>query len=341
VHARLSSRFPAALLFALGVLPTALAAQAPTAAPSPWSVGVTAYTQYVYQDAPIHANSFDVKRAYINVIGRFSGGIYTRITADIYNPPAVTGDSSRTYRIKYAYFAYTPTGSALTYKLGEIHTPLLDWEEALWDYRMQGQMAMERGGYVTSADFGAGVDGKWGLDKVNAQLTIVNGEGYSRGQGDFRKDALGRVSVRVLNTNDSSRVGGLRVTAYAGIGKPNGGGTRTRFLGMVSYRSKQITLAGEFGTVVDSVTAGAHVPARVISGFGVYHLPNSKVALIARVDLTDPNTNTANNKQTRIIGGVSYQLSPNVRLLADLDRVSFESGATARNQVLFQAQFNF
>jgi hypothetical protein len=34
-------------------------------------------------------------------------------------------------------------------------------------------------------------------------------------------------------------------------------------------------------------------------------------------------------------------LSPNVRLLADLDRLSFESGATATNQVLLQAQFVF
>ena len=47
------------------------------------------------------------------------------------------------------------------------------------------------------------------------------------------------------------------------------------------------------------------------------------------------------NRQTRLIGGVSYQLAANTRLLADLDRVSFQSGATARTQGLLQAQFNF
>src|SRR2546425_4469287 len=43
----------------------------------------------------------------------------------------------------------------------------------------------------------------------------------------------------------NSRVGGLRLTGYAGVGKHTGGGDRNRFVGMLSYRSKQFTLAGE------------------------------------------------------------------------------------------------
>jgi hypothetical protein len=86
----------------------------------------------------------------------------------------------------------------------------------------------------------------------------------------------------------------------------------------------------------------AAVTGSIISAFGVYHLaPPSKIAVIARVDLFDPNTSTANNKSTRIIGGASYQLSPNVRLLADLDRLSLEAGGAATNQLLLQASFTF
>jgi hypothetical protein len=84
----------------------------------------------------------------------------------------------------------------------------------------------------------------------------------------------------------------------------------------------------------------------VISAFGVFHIPNSKAAVIARVDITDPNTSTAGNKQTRFIGGVSYQLSPNLRLLADIDHVTFEGTPTpaqeaVRSQALFQTQITF
>ena len=62
--------------------------------------------------------------------------------------------------------------------------------------------------------------------------------------------------------------------------------------------------------------------------------------------MTDPNTDVANDKQTRLIGGVSYQLSPNLRLLGDIDLVPHEAGdptipVDPRNQALFQVQFTF
>ena len=333
MHVRPLWSFAAVAVFSLTLASSLRAQQGP---PAPQvTVGGVVYTQYQYTDAAVHNNTFDVTRAYVNVIGRFSGGISTRVTADII-PSAVT---NQVLRLKYAFAAWTPTGSSLTYKLGMMQTPFVDYEETLWDYRMQGTIAVDRNGAMTSSDIGFGVDGKWNNDQVNSQVAIVNGEGYSGGTGHFHKDVEARVSVRVKPTNDASRVGGLRLTGYAGIGKYGpafAGNDRQRFLGQVSYRSQQLTLAGEYVARKDSTQQGS-----IISAFGVYHLTSSKVAVIARVDLVDPDKNVANNKNTRIIGGVSYQLTANVRLLADLDRLSFESGATATNQVLVQAQFVF
>ncbi len=223
--------------------------------------------------------------------GRFAGGIYTRVTADIFNN-GVNGAGAHSYRIKYAYVAWTPDSSNLTYKLGEIHTPWLDWEEALWDYRVQGQMAMERGGYVSSSDFGVGVDGKFNSDQLNFQVGIYNGENYSGTIGDNRKDISGRVSYRLLATDDGSRVGGLRLTGYAQLGKPSSGGQRNRFLGMLSYRTMNVTAAIEVASTKDSTTgqsaattggliaAKPQVTGSVISAFAVYHFPLTKVSLI-------------------------------------------------------------
>jgi hypothetical protein len=268
----------------------------------------------------------------VNVLGRFTGGIATRVTADIYRLGA---DNSLQYRLKYAYAAWTPARSKLTYKLGMIHTPYVDFEETLWDYRMQGTIAVDRNGYMSSADIGAGVDGTWNNEQVNGQLTIVNGEGYNGGTGDFRKDLQVRVSVRVQPTDDPSRVGGMRLTGYAGIGKATGGADRKRYLGLFSYKTRQYTVAGEYVSTTDGAVDGS-----LISAFGVYRLTNSRAAVIARIDVVDPNTSVAGNKVTRIIGGVSHQLTPNVRLLADLDRVKPEGG-TASNQFLLQGSFTF
>jgi len=109
----------------------------------------------------------------------------------------------------------------------------------------------------------------------------------------------------------------------------------------VSYRSKQITLAGELTSTKDAAITG-----RVISAFGVFHPNTSKVGVIARVDLVDPDVDVGNNKLTRFIGGLSYQLSPNLRLLGDLDMLSYEGTPTpaqeaVRSQAYFQAQFTF
>ena len=85
---------------------------------------------------------------------------------------------------------------------------------------------------------------------------------------------------------------------------------------------------------------------RSISGFGVYHIPRSGAAVIARVDVVDPNTSVSGDRQTRIIGGISYQVSPNLRVLLDVDNLSYETTPTplqdaTRSQGLFQMQFNF
>jgi len=323
----------------------ALAAQAPAPAPPPVSVSGVVFTQALYQltDTLNHVNRFDITRAYINVIGKFSGGLYTRVTADIYN---IAPDSSRAYRLKYAYAAYTPAKSPLTFKIGLIHTPWVEWEDAMWDYRMQGTSAMDRNGYVSSSDFGAGVDGKWGPDKVNFQVGLYNGENYNKGTGDQRKDGMARVSVRVRDTDDSSRVGGLRVSAYGQYGNPTTGGTRQRLLGLVSYKSKQVTLAGEAAFTRDSVTGGAMTNGHVYSAFGVFKFPKSKAAVIARVDIVHPQAGNTTDKQTRLIAGASYQLHPNWRLLLDWDFLGYQTTPTpaqeaTRSQALFQTQFTF
>jgi len=340
VHARLAFRALAAV--ALSAL-TASAVQAQASAQQAPQVSVTGvvYTQYQYSDAPIAAKStFDMTRAYVNVLGRFSNGITTRVTTDIL--PSAAGNQF--IRLKFAYAAWTPARSSLTYKLGMINTPWVDFEETLWDYRMQGTIAVDRnpgGGSplftMTAADIGFGVDGRWNNDQVNAQFALVNGEGYSGGTGDFRKDFEARVSYRIQPTDDNSRVGGLRLSGYLGVGKATGGADRNRYLGMLSYRTTEYTVAGEYVSVKNAAVTGS-----IISAFAVYHLdPPSKIAFIARVDIVDPDNNAANDGNTRIIGGASYQLSPNVRMLADLDRVKPQGGGTAVNQFLIQAQFVF
>lgn len=345
----------------LGTSTTALQAQAKPAAPTVTVSGV-GYLHYYYQlnadssfTPAAHGNNFDVARSYINVTGKFSNGVSTRVTVDVDGRKAASNQQS--FRLKYAYVAWTPENSHLTYKLGAIHTPLVDFEESIWGYRMQGVISLERAGYITSSDYGVGVDGTWDNDRVNMQVGIYDGEGYSNAPGDNRKDLGGRISYRLAKTDATGKSGGLRLTAYANVGKATGGATRNRFLGLVSYKSNAVTLAAEYGMMQDSTSAATpDAKGRLIAAYGVYNVPNSAIALIGRIDSFDPNVDSTAttaadrlrfNRQTRVIAGVSYRVSPNLRVLADADLNSVAGGSPTnafdkgRQVLYFHTEFTF
>ncbi len=328
-----------------GALVVAAAFGARGASAQDVSVGGVVYSQYEYllSDSAGHGNSFDVKRAYVDVRGRFDQGISTRVTADVHRQP----DGSLGFRLKYAYFTWTPEDSPVTLKFGQIHTVLLDWEEGLWDYRMQGTMPIERYGYWTSSDLGVGLDGAWDDQRFNLQVAAQNGESYHGAEGDKHKDVSARASYRLLESDDGGARGGLRLTGVASLGAPTGGGTRNRFVGILSYKSSAWTLGAEAAHTVDGPSDEPNVRGDILSLYGVYRLPESKVALVGRVDRSDPNTDVADDALTRVIAGMSYRLTPNVLLLLDVDHVSYQgdapsaAAAARRSSLLFQTQFTY
>lgn len=322
-----------------------LAAQAPAPTLSVSGVGYAAWTMNI--SGTQHANAFDVTRTYLNFNAKFTGGVSTRVTPDIYRNP----DGSLGYRLKYGYVAYAPGAAKVTYKFGLIQTPFISRDEDLWDYRMEGQVAAELytgiAGGMSSADFGISADTKLANGRLDLNGGIYNGETYKKPEGDLRKDFMVRGSFLLSPTDDNSPTGGFRVTGFGSFGKPTGGGDRNRYLGEVSYKTTRFTLAGEYLSMQDSLAATpAPVKSAVISLFGVYHLPNSKIALIGRWDSFDPDTKVSNNKQTRVIAGASAQVSPNLRLLASVNMMSTEGGdpklfIDPRNQARLTAQFSF
>lgn len=323
------------------------------------TVGGVGYVHFRYQletDSSLspaaHQNNFDVDRSYLNVNGRLGDGISTRVTIDVDGRDAT---DALTMRLKYGYVAWQPSGSAMSFKLGMIQTPLVDFIETLWGYRMQGTVAMDRNKYLTSSDIGFSVDGAWGGDRVSATAGIYNGEGYSKEPGDHRKDVAGRVSVQLMPSDTTGKTAGVRLTGFGHYGRATGGGLRSRYVAMLSYQSKRLTLGAEYGITSDSTADDApETKGRVFSAFGVYRLPASRLALMARVDQVDPDTDVepsdadlATGVRTRVIGGVSYQLTPDVRVLIDADLLSLKHGSpnnafnATRRTLFFHTEFKF
>lgn len=298
------------------------------------------YLRYSYQlgtdstfGTNAHGNNFDLDRAYLTVRAKLSHGVSTRVTTDI--DPSRSTTNQLPIVLKYAYVAWQPEGSALTWKFGEIQTPLIDWLEALWGIRLQGTMALSRARYVNASDFGASVSGAWHDDGVNFTAGLYNGEGFNRRPGDQHKDAAARASVRLMGSDASGPTGGLRLTGFAHLGASNGGGTRQRYTGVLSWQSSHLTLAAEATVTQDSTATDApHTRGRVFSAYGTYTPTASPLTLLARLDRWDPDIDRERtvpdltvNRQNRIIAGVAYRATPQLRLLLDADLASAHHGS--------------
>jgi len=278
-----------------------------------------------------HPNNFDVDRAYLTVRSKSDGGIATRVTIDVDGRRA--NANQQTFRLKYAYVAWTPTGSSLTWKLGAQNTPMVGYEEDLWGYRMQGPVPLDRARYLSSSDFGFAVEGAWQAQRVNMDVGVFNGETYSGAPGDNRKDIAARVSVRLMDTENTSKTGGLRLTGFALVGRATGGADRTRAVALLSYQTNAFMLGAEAASMLDSTVVDAETKGRLMSVFGTYMRPNTKVGFMGRIDQFDPDADRSPaaasavaSQQTRVVAGVSYQLAKNVRLLLDADVTSIENG---------------
>lgn len=333
--------------WAVGALAVLALGAGATRAEAQANVSGVVFAQYGYMFSDTaHFNSFDVTRAYVNVRAKFDHGIATRVTSDIYRD----ANGSYNFRLKYAYVAWTPDKSPITFRFGQTQTPWLDWQEGLWGYRVQGPMMVDRAHFLTSSDIGLAVDGTFNDHAFDFQTAFVNGEGYHAPEGDKGKSLEARASVRLIKSDEGGSRGGLRATLYGGVGSPVGGGVRNRLIAELSYKSKMVTLAGEFGSMSDrkgtETAANPTVDARVLGAFGVLNIPQSPVSVIARVDHVDPNTSASNDAHTIVIAGVSYTVSNHLMLLGDLDLTSYQGTPTpaqdaARNKGYFQVQFTF
>jgi hypothetical protein len=329
-------------------------AQAPAASPAsppPIAIGGVLYTQYQYSlrsdSAGNHANNFDVARVYLTATARLAKGVGGRLTLESFRPTSTSGIETR---VKYAFAQFTPEKSRVTFKVGQLQTPYVEFDERLWDYRAQGTVAMDRNGYLSSTDLGLSTEGSWREEGINFSAGVFNGETFRSAPGDHHKDAAARVSVRLLRSDDMSQVGGLRVTGFALEGQPTRGGTRRRWLGQLSYRSTRAMIAGQLGGArdrVDSTLTAPTTSARVASVYGWVRFGPAPFAILGRVDVVDPSTDVGDDRRTRIIAGVSYRISQNLRLLADVDHLSYQGGAptsaldASRSQALFQVDFVF
>lgn len=230
------------------VTTAAFAQSAPAPDDTPkYSIGALIFADYTYNESPtitdadgnrVHNSSFNVSRAYINVIGNLNHWIGFRITPDIARETG-SGSSlngSETFRLKYAYANFvlddwTTKGSFI--RFGLTQTPFIDYAEGAYKYRFQGPIFVDREGFLTSSD--AGVSARWVFPSEygDVHAGFYNGEGYSHIETNNEKALQVRVGLRPLPR--SALLKGLRLAGFVDEDHYIAGAPRRRFVEEVTF----------------------------------------------------------------------------------------------------------
>ena len=308
---------------------------------------------------------FTLKRGYFDLHDAVLPWLEARYTVDL------TRDAGGSFMVRQKYLygkLHFKGGAALSgvgVEVGQVHTPWLDFEEAMNGYRLQDEMFLDKNHVVTSADLGLTFGSDFGgsmsseykknVNKHYAgrygswQIGVYNGAGYHDPEHNQDKVLMGRVTVRPL----PALVPGLQATVFGWYGKGNVapatvGGALPDYDGvdvMLSYQHKHATVMAEYYTgtgKLNGKAVDASGNALAQTGWSVFGaaklLPSAKLSLIARWDHFDTNAADATaDVQDRYIVGVGWTLHGGNQVLLDYDHLQHSVTAPAEDRV--QATF--
>jgi len=305
--------------------------------------GTVIYTDFTWTDEPeildvngdpVDPSSFNVTRAYINVTGNINHLISYRITPDI-TRQTLTGagvtlndQDSLVFRMKYAFGqfnlddAWKSKGSWV--RLGAQQTPYVAWMEDIYRYRFQGQLAVEREGYLSSSDFGLSTHYNFPGNYGDVHAGYYNGETYARAEVNDQKGFQIRATLR-----PAPMIGwlkGLRITGFYADDHYAQDDPRKRALAAITYEQKYVTVGAEYIKGIDQISDAVNrVRDNTLSVWATPRLGKGW-ELLMRYDTTQPNEDV-NATRWRNIGGVAYWFKTQAptaaaSLLLDYEHVS-------------------
>lgn len=290
-------------------------------------------------------DGFVLKRSYFTLKKDLSEHFAVRYTMDLTIDKEGSDEGNVETRLKYLYIKAKPNlGKNFTgtwVEAGMVHRPWLDYEQKINTYRVQDNMFIERNRIFNSADLGITIGGNIGpkmdkqfLKQVNGamkgkycsySLGLYNGGGYSGLENNDSKVFAARVSFRPF----ANKFPELQVSGYFNTGKGNSPEEPNfnQVLAFLAYTGKNLTLTAQHHQGEGDFRAKYVIednPSKALknsgySFFGEYKIKNTPLALWARFDNFDLNEVIQKSFTKRYIGGVTYRVNKNLRIVANAE----------------------
>jgi len=271
-------------VFVLAGRPSASAQQTPPGGFPPINFSGVIYANYQYRTDPPFKdfNRFDLERAYLTFRMPAGNRGSVRVTTDVFQQQNVPNNAfyaGWVVRMKYAYFQYDYLKSATwnaNARIGLLQTVIIDHEEQFFP-RWISQVAIERAGYMSSAD--AGVATTFTMPHSWGEIygTITNGPGYGNREGDRFKDFALRVSLTPLAREPDPLWRTFTISPWylaGAIGSRIAGLTsglaRNRYGIFAGLRDPRLTAGAEFAGQLEGGESGT--PATRVTADSTGHL---------------------------------------------------------------------
>jgi hypothetical protein len=306
-------------------------------------VGATIYADYTFQQSPevtdsdgnsVHFNQFNIGRSYINVTGNISHLVAFRITPDIVRSDTAGAlNGNLVFRIKYAFMQFNlddwmPKGTWA--RLGIQQTPWLDFEEGIYRYRFQGNVFVEREGFLSSSDAGASLRLAAPSNYAEVHVGVYNGENYNRTEVNNKKAFEVRGSVRPF-AGGAPVLRGLRAHVFYDADAYVQDADRRRVIGSVTFEHTYLNAGLDYLDATDRTSVLE--PELNAKGYSVWATPKTPAGweALVRYDHLQPNDRLSGQTRTRTIVGGAYwfphQGSVASALLIDYDGQTFHNFA--------------
>lgn len=291
-----------------------------------------------YIDGKPVTSQFLLKRGYIttrkSINDRFSGRLTTDITVD--REGDGLGDIES--RLKYCYIKTELPSKRLFQdawiEFGLVHTPWLDFEQHIDDYRILGSMFLDDFNISSSADYGIIWVSLLGHEMPDSRyflpgqygsiaIGIFNGGGYHALENNRNKTVEGRISLRPF----PARIPGMQVSYFgkAGTGNtsdapnlvahsgtvtwetPSFIGVGTVYTGEGNYKGTAVNLSGESLELQGGSLFGEWVPGQWRWG------------LVGRFDYLENPGGEAKNIDQRTIAGIVYHFYDKSKVVLNIN----------------------
>lgn len=311
-------------------------AQTQTTIPVTFSAQFFGYYEYSVQGIDGQDfNKFDIDRMYFTAKSQLADEWKLQMTTDVYrNSAAGSYYSGLGIRLKFGFVDYSPL-PALSIKAGMVPGPWNGGVEVFWRYRGVSATASDKYSFVQTADLGASVAYTLPGNYGEVAGYVLNGDGYTAPESNQYKDVVLRASLMPFPGSPVFKT--LTLGGYTYLGKSTGtaGLAKQRFGGLLGWAYDIVTVGAEYDTRTDGAADAPDVKGDVYSVFAELKVPveslKSKLAVILRYDVNDPNKDKDNDKTYFFIAGFVWKATDKVSIVLDRQIMTGDSATMKTN----------